>query len=229
MIEDFDEEDEPLSRRNSVMRKPSIKTAHLKRVPEDVYSSSPEASTMDARHDSLLKPTLEASAISIRSVSPLRRDIPPKSKPEPPFPVSPPLAGFPPLPVPGSNSATSPKYVALSPDSNIYSVSPLSRPASMVSVPHAPGSYQSQSSSRPPSLRQARFEDQPLGRVPSRAGPYTQQKSSLRKEHSASDDSNHGGQNEETLELDYSGAHEKTDPKELALVRKLDFRIMVRN
>lgn len=28
--------------------------------------------------------------------------------------------------------------------------------------------------------------------------------------------------------VDYSGAHEKTDPKEIALVRKLDRRIMVR-
>jgi hypothetical protein len=27
-------------------------------------------------------------------------------------------------------------------------------------------------------------------------------------------------------DLDYSGAHEKTDPREIALVKKLDFRIM---
>lgn len=233
MIEDFDEEDEPLSRRNSVIRRESFirqSVAAADYKPEDVYSpGSPDLLDPNNTHLSMLpKPSLEACAISIRSVSPIQRNLPPRTKTPSPLQGFPPSPRGTPIPVPSSiRSDVSPmsKYTPVSPVSNLYSATPVPGSANGSISPMfqfaAP-------SSKASSLRHAQSQDHSLGRPMTRHATFVQKKSSLSKQQSAHDDDSSMGESQQgrAVKVDYAGASEKTDPREIALVKNLDWRIM---
>lgn len=235
MIEDFDEEDEPLSRRNSVIRRDSTIRESLAAdyKPEDIYSpGSPDLLDPNNPHLSMLpKPSLEACAMSIRSVSPIQRDLPPRTKTPSPLQGFPPSPRGTPIPVPSSirstDSSPIPKYIPISPVSDIYSATPVPR---STNATNSPVYHFTSPVSNPPSLRHAPSQDQSLGltRPLTRHATFVQKKSSLSKQHSAHDDDSSvvESQRGKAVKVDYSGASEKTDPREIALVRKLDWRIM---